>query len=562
VHHIKDDAINNEPLNNEVAAYDRLQRIKFGLPNAQVGSILDYAYRVKVSKVDTFWPLLADMYFLSDVPALEQQISITHLAEVEIADLFENEKFAAWPILPMLPPQLTDVPALIASEEQSEAGIVVKTYRLGPIGGYIPDETQTPPWAHFAPRVLAGTAADWAKIGVEYDAAARRILTGESPAAEIKQKPIEAARMALKLDATDSPELSPREVLEAAFDRIARKMNHVPVSMAEYDFLPQNPLPLAQKDLANELDKAHIFIGACKMRHIDAKLVLVRSRGAGPVVESVASLRQFTTPLVRVELDGVPIYCFFGSKNLRLGQLPPEVQNVKGLLIDGDGSRLIDIPPTPPSEQSAKNVFSVNVKGDGSIEVTRTTTFDGGAEASFRAMRFQTEEQLNKDMQSSIGGIHPNCRYISHKFLTPFDDFTQPFAFEVKYEISDYAMKGGDKMLLIHLPELNYFAVAQARRRMPFYFGYASESVNEYEVALPEGYRVRYTPTNISTESSEPQPFVYDAVFREEDGKLHFNDDTEIRAPEVRQDEYPAYKEKIEARARLAKEWIILEKAE
>ncbi|MHC4660367.1 MAG: DUF3857 domain-containing protein [Planctomycetota bacterium] len=561
VYHIKDDAVNDEPLNNEVAEYDRLHRIKFGLPNAEVGSTMDFAYRVTIEKTDAVYPFISEMYFLSSVPTLEQRLTIKAWDQNrKLLDDYREDKFRAWPVLPGLPSQIIEAPNLkvmnsLSAQEGSE-----RTYELGPIGGFVLDESQTPPSSHFAPRVIVGRESTWPEIGNAYQKAlAARIQSALGAGAE--------AALATEIKNLGISEgLKGSKLAEAAYDRIARKMKYIDVTMAAYDYLPQNPLPLMKKDVANALDKAHIFYLVCRLNGIPANLVLVRHRSAGPVAENVPCIRQLSSPLVRIELEGKEIFCSFASKNLRMGQLSPDLQDTSGLLIDGADSKLITVPATAPEAQSVQNKLEVKVLENGDIEVTRVTTITGGAEAGIRTMRFSTEEKINKDIEASVGAIHPNCRYIGHRFVTPLDDFSGPLKIEYKYEISDYVVKGGDKLILLHFPELEYDAYEVAKdpedRKMPIYFGSASQSLKEYHVVLPKGFKVRYVPENITgeRESGDRGTFSYTAIFIISEKVLTFRDKTDVNGPQIGLDEYQSYKEAIENRARLAKEWIILEK--
>ncbi|TET35031.1 MAG: DUF3857 domain-containing protein [Planctomycetota bacterium] len=548
VHHIKDDAINDEPLNNEVAEYDRLHRIKFGLPNVGVHSILDYAYRVTISKTDPTYPFILEHYFLGGVPVLEQSITVTTYRNgTGLADDFDPGKFREWPIFP----GLEFYPKLAVRRFRVRGGGIRYVYKLGPIGGFMQDEYKTPPFSHFTPQVVVGLKTDWAKVGAAY----AEKLAALEPALDKAVKKLGVLRYGTL----------GREIAEEAYDRIARKMKHVPVGMGGYDYLPQDPGPLVKKDIANSLDKAHLFLGICKLVGIKANLVLVRGQGAGPVAPDVANIRQLTTPLVRVMLDGKPVYCAFGSVNLRFGQIPSYLQDVRGLLIDGKESKLVQVPPTPPADQAATNKVSVLVKEDGSVEVTRVTTLTGGVEESYRTMRFSPVEKIRKDIEASFGEIHPNCEYKSHRFITGLDDFSKPLEVEYKYEISDYTKKGGDRLLLLRLPELSYSAgdVGRQKRRLPFYFGVHTQQIHEYTVTLPPGFRVRYTPDNIDpSPGADTCPYTYIASFREEGNKLIFTDRTENTSPSIPNTFYGDLKTKMEARAKLTKKWIILERGE
>jgi len=129
---------------------------------------------------------------------------------------------------------------------------------------------------------------------------------------------------------------------------------------------------------------------------------------------------------------------------------------------------------------------------------------------------------------------------------------------DVKYQAKGLALKQGN-FLLFHIPGIEYsaYSVGARIRKYPIYWGKLEKEENEIEINIPEDYKIRYLPKEISLSN----PFIEFKNTLLKDVKTitytdHYIDKEELIPVAY----YAEYKDIITQIAELPEEWIILEK--
>jgi len=167
-------------------------------------------------------------------------------------------------------------------------------------------------------------------------------------------------------------------------------------------------------------------------------------------------------------------------------------------------------------------------------------------------------EELEKIFQEAVGRIHPNATLHSYH-VSDLDDLSVSVEITTEYRITDYALKAGKTLMVFQLPDLEYSAyeVGKPSRVHPLDWSHRTSETNHYTLELPKGFEVYYLPRDVNYDTPL---MTYQAHFEQKNRGILFTDASTRKAIFAPSEDYPLYKKGIEAKAKLAKEWVVLER--
>ena len=522
--------------------YRDLNKKQSALKKVREGSIIDYQTTVHEEGTSTLWPFLATSSLGDREPARKIVLSVTVPEEVDCT--YQMLRFESdWP----------------SSLEQLGDGFVRYTWIQEDTEELEP-ENFMPTTNDLWPRVAIAPKTTWDDLGREYASVVASVSPGE-----------EIVRTVAELIEGRS---SRWEKAEAIYTFMIKEIRTIPVPYSLYSRVPQDINEVFARKYGNDLDKTVLFLAMLRQAEIPANLCLIVPQSHGALMDQVPSLGHFSDCLVRIEgrsgilrrilRRGTPesecIYTSVLDEKMPFGDLDAGYQHVQGLRIDRKDSRLIRTPLLPADREAALNRADVEIAEDGTFTVEESTRYTGGTAASIRGFKVLREEEVTKRIQAMVAGIHPNAEMITYE-MSDLEDLDVPVELTVTYRITDYPLRAGEKLMAFHLPNLEYSAqdVGKQTRVHPLDWSSRTRTTNRYTLRLPEGFTVYHLPDDVSYDI----PLLsYTAGFETKDGTIVFTDEYLRRHIEAPAEIYPEFKKGIETRAKLSKEWIVLERME
>jgi hypothetical protein len=510
--------------------YDKVNSIKFPLSNVVVGSVLDYAYSITQHEIDAFEPVYKNIYFSSYEPVLKKKLVIM------VPKGSEKIKVSL---------RLMGVEGEDYTFKEEDAGdYTVYTYEKDNIKS-VEEESYMPSDHMIMPRVVLSLSPGFDEITKEYSEKLKEVLDISD---DIKDK------VTGLTNGADSIE----DKVFNIYDYIVKEINLLHVGIGHYSYIPNRSDYTYSKKAGNSLDKTFLLYAFLKAADIDCEFALVKRRNKGDILDENPCIKQFDYPVVIVPLDTNTLYISGLDKYLMITDIDGSIQGGKGLVVSKTGGKVIDIPLNHPDKENTFRSFEINLFEDGAINVKERKTIRGNSQASLRMFHYIPEKRLNKYLLESAYRIHPNANLIDYKFEN-LNDLKKIPEMEMSYSIKDYMISAGGKLLAFKMPSLSYsaYGVGKKERIYPLSFGELTSNNNEYVLRLPDNYKIYYLPEKYSYKSDN---FVYEASFEVHDDKILFKDSYRRLSAFAPMEAYFELKECLETRAKLAKEWIVIEK--
>ena len=524
---ISDAAIQDGSVFSQYPDYQNLNKKHSALKKVKEGSVIDYQTTMVVERTDFLHPFLVDVSFSDREPILRKTLKVIVPKGVECA--YQMRRFG------------TDEPS---SVEETGDGSLQYTWTLEHTPEMIA-ENFMPETEDLWPRVAFAPKAQWADLSRKYAGILEEHLKG-SPS--LKEKVAEIVK-GVK---------NKTEAARALYTYMVKQIRTIPVPYNLYSLIPKDIVQTYQKKYGNNLDKSLLFLGLLREAGITANLCLIVPQSEGALMEEVPSLGHFSDCLVRIAAEDTLLYAGVLDETIAFGALDADYQNVRGLIIDQAHPELVTTPLLDAEGEAKRRSVEVVISADGTFIVRDHTRYTGQSAAQVRTLKVMRADELKKIFQEAVGRIHPNAELLSYQ-VSDLDDLSTPVEITTEYRIRDYALQAGKSLMVFQLPDLEYSAyeVGKATRIHPLDWSHRTLETNQYTLALPEGFDVYHLPGDVHYNT----PLItYQARFEQKNGDIRFTDASTRKAVFAPAGDYLLYKKGIEAKAKLAKEWVVLER--
>lgn len=507
--HIRDPAIEEVSVHPRPASYDRQSRVKFALPEARIGAILDYEYVRAQSLVSPLHPGCRTEVFGDREPTLHQIFRVLAPADLKLA----------YDLQGCGEPRVTE-----------RDGVKEYRWELSDLPRVEP-EPMLPPFAELLPRVVVDSAQSWPELDSIYQRVLRDSLTEDLSGL------------------IDSLGADPREL----YKFVAREIRPVDVTIDRYSYIPKSTTTILRERMGNDLERSYLLYGLLLAAGFKPRFVLARSQTRGPLLEGVPSLGQFDLALLCLGDDWLSV-----ESRRSFGDLPGEIQGVKGLEI-GSGGEIVTIPLLPPEAEEMRSEFELWLNQDGDLAGVWELRYSGEKGAAARLHKNLTPEEQRIEFQGWVAQLHPRAQ-LDHYELSDLKDLDEPVRIQLHYQIPGYAIRGGRDYLAFTLPGFGYSAreVGKPERRYPLGWQRCEAMAHHITLHLPQGYQVYHLPDPPSFTS----PYLsYEGSLQTPGGTLRFEDRYKRSAIRIPAQGYQDYKRCREAMARFAQELVVLKRA-
>ena len=458
----------------------------FTLPAVQVGSILEYRYKLRWDD-SSFWSpnwfIQGDLY----VRKAHYDWKPTQRATVDSKGNV-NYGSASW--TPFLP---EGAKVMQTSMPNGQAFLTLDVHDIPPIV----KEADMPPMQSVSYRVLfyyshyptyaafwRENGKDWSKErdkfigpnGTVKDYAATLISPGDSE----QQKADKLYAAIMTFDNTDfTREHSTREDKAEGLKQV------------------NNAGDVVQRKRGNSDQLAETYVAMARAAGLKAYVMGVADRRERLFVEQYMSLRQLDDLLAIVNIGGKEVFYDPGERYCEPGHLAWQHAGSGGLRqTDGGGTALVAAPGASYKDAHVTRIADLTMDDHGRVDGTVTMTLTGDPALHWRQVALRGDEtSLKSDLRHDLEQKLPGGMEVEVKQVENVTDYTKPLA--VKYTVKGGVGTVTGKRLLV---PADLFVTnekprfPQPQREVPVDLHYASYMQDAIRFKLPEGITVESVP--------------------------------------------------------------------
>ncbi len=532
LHPVSESALNDEPVNGAYPAYDNLNRVKFGLKNADVGTLIIWEAEISGIYDELSYPFYIQKTLLNDYATQKRVIEITAPRDKNINYSFYRG---------MVDYRFT---APVISVKNGKKRLI---FEENLIPEYINDESNTPADSAVYPSFhlnfncggydyIASKYSEkyfFAPVDSKIDAAVKNIVGDEKE--EIKK-----AKM--------------------IFEYINQKINLAPIPFSETKFTPSaSEEVLIYLPTLNTLDKTYLFTRIVKSLGINCKMLFCKTNDSNPLINETESLKQFDKVIAVVSSHGEDYYVSFENQNFSFGDLEFDLSFTSALDVTNKNGQITNTKKSDFSDNISIQKYVCEIGEDDSLTLERDSQIEGISESYWRGKRFLSKEQTDKWVKKRASAFGNDAVILDYKFKNDLSDFDKNVLFHEKIIAKDYSVSSGDNIKLFKLPDFKFRAesVNKDVRNLPFYIGERSKTILIYDIVIPSGYQIKYIPKSKKIDS-EFFTFKYESDIIK--GAIRIEVETVYKEILIQKEDYGDFKGFIETISTISNEWIILEK--
>jgi len=455
---------------------DKLNLVRFSLPNVKVGSIIEVSYEIR----DPFWFELTDWNFQSDIPTLYSAYYVYHPNEI------------GYKLLKLGYFELTDVDQgseYVSTNRTSVTGGVYRRNHFKFVCENIPafrDLNLMDDEENYKPRIIGELS-----YLEQSDGTMKRFYTdwGTSVNQFLDQNTIKfflkTKKKSFRIDVPGDI----RDTLGQAMYLHRYIQRNVKCSDPVNHLAPQrSPEVIAANKESTKNEANWLLIYSLRAQGIQAYPVLATSRQSPRVVEYFPIITQFSRVLTGAIISGEFFILDASDPFMNFGQIPADLHNGSGLLVARDNPRWIDLYSRQRTTSTTMLHFDEFDEGilRGKMKIRKS-----GVEAE--ELRSATKMQESQVIEALDLPDEWDLSLESCDGLQAESDLIQ-LEIDVSYKAEN--LGGSYYIPSVLLDGIQENPLVEEKRIYPVSFPGTWEKSYTCMIELPEGYQVSATPDN------------------------------------------------------------------
>jgi hypothetical protein len=262
-----------------------------------------------------------------------------------------------------------------------------------------------------------------------------------------------------------------------------------------------------------------LFLALARAAGFEASEVRVATRDRRLFEPEVVDPGQLTGRLVQVRAGGKTYYLDPATRFCPFGLLPWEESAAGGIRgVDAANSQVVTTPQPEPSDAVTERKGVLDLDADGTLH-GQIEIYFRGQEALQRRLSARELDDAARDetIGAEIRKWFPAGATVKIEKTAGWDSSSEPLTVQIEVQIPDFAASTGRRLLMPAAVVQTYRAglFEQPARVHPVYFPFPFQEKDSFEVRVPEGYSVESMP---GTQRIEPGYAVYDMSFTKQPG--------------------------------------------
>lgn len=291
-------------------------------------------------------------------------------------------------------------------------------------------------------------------------------------------------------------------------------------------------------------DITRSFAAMAKSAGFEAKVIRVATRDDKLFDKNLCGLySQFDSELAMVKIDGADKLFDPATPFCPMGIVRWSCAGSVCLAPSDSPPLFLPTPAYPPDTALTQREIALTLDREGNLAGTATVVFLG-QEALVRRVEHigEDEAEIRKDFEAEMSELLPAGAKVTLKTLENIDNSKDSVVAHFEIGIAGLATGAGDKTLLPVSPLLGSrrHPFRHARRTHPIYFPYPYREFDDIVVTLPEGLEAETVP---AARKKALEAFGFTLICAPEDGgKLHVQRDLVVKKSYFAVDQYKAVK--------------------
>ncbi|HOV13756.1 MAG TPA: hypothetical protein PK771_05690, partial [Spirochaetota bacterium] len=349
------------------------------------------------------------------------------------------------------------------------------------------------------------------------------------------------------------------EKVVSIYNYINRQIKLAGINLNENVYSPNETSRIIEASALNNLDKNYLFTKMVNYIGINAKMLFYKRNNKNGIIDKTPSLKQFDDVVTVVSVQNQDFIASFEDENYSFGQCDFDLINAECIDVSSKKSNTENIKNVNSKENQIITSYICKIYDDDSLEMEKTTAVKGIYQTDFRGKRFLSNEELSKWIKNRASNFGNDTSVIKYKFINNLNNFNEDVVLYENFLVKDYAISSGKNIKIFHLPGFNYSAskVNKNDRKFPFDLESISKNILNYEIIIPDSYKVKYIP---KSEEFTNEYFTFKYNSNIIDNKILISIDLEYNKRVVPNNLYLELKKYMESLAKLSNEWFIFEK--
>lgn len=302
-------------------------------------------------------------------------------------------------------------------------------------------------------------------------------------------------------------------------------------------------------------DKSILFATMLKAIGVQSEPVAILTNDSGDEDRVVPSMRA-NHMISLVHLEGREFYLDATSTSHRYPSFRADDHGITTINALRRETGFIPVPK--PEENHRIYELDVQILPDGNAEVEYGSRYNGDYEARVRGFyMYRQKSDYERILANWLSSISPNATLKDYE-LQNIQDLAKPFRLKLSYTLNDYVMNAGD-LRIFSVPglEMEFGEIGLPEREYDIAYDTSFEMVHDVKIVVPENYRVKYLPEEISLET----PYAtYTASYTAQgEAVVAFRDDFRRMKRIIPAEDYPEYKAFLQKVSKYSKEQLFFE---
>ncbi|MFH1421607.1 MAG: DUF3857 domain-containing protein, partial [Planctomycetota bacterium] len=545
--HLSDNALEVGATFARQPDYNNLRKVRFSLKEVKEGSVIDFRYHIDRKPSQIFYPLFIREYLQSTEPILQKKVIVFAPNDIELSisqnnfgdnityikEIDDNQTIYCFEVI--------NSPRFETESNMPPFADVLPNVTIAAKQSLVKEDESNPN----AKEILKNIG--WEEIGREFSKILSRNLVNDEFLKSEIESVVEGKTTSLKK-------------ASALYRFVTQQITNLDIVPSQSSYYVHRPSHILTRRQGNSLDKAFLLYAMLKLAGFDVQYLLCAERSSGSFLRESPCISLLTSPLLLLKIESDIFYLAPFSNNTQFGYIPPNLQGAAALLISEQTPEIVEIPVLQASKEIIKSNTTVTLNEDGSIKAKCVQSAKGQKACGMRELGNLKPIELKQHFEKEISQIDPNATLVSYK-TSDLKDLNIPVVIEYEYEISDYALKAGKKLMAFRLPDLYYSAssINKWERNLPLFWSNNSMQSNTITLVIPENYKVRYLPESIQSYTGGVPYSYYRADFKYNSNTIVFNDEYVRESVYESPSSYKTLLDTIKTAARMSNQWIILE---
>jgi hypothetical protein len=456
----------------------------FSLPDVQVGSILEYRYKLRYDDSHFTSP---DWYVQSDLYTRKAHYSWKPTTQDLHSDIEEGISSVAWtPILP--------VGASVKQVSRGGANYIeLDVSDIMPL----PNESFMPPMNSLSQRVMfyytsyKTSTEYWNHAGKYWSNARNKFMDyGSATKNEVKEL--------IQPGDTDEQKVQKIYAFVGTLDNTTFTRSHSLTEDRAQGFSKEVTTvdDVLKRKRGNDDQITTLFVAMVRAAGMKAYLMGVADRKQRIFLPSYLSLGQLDDDVAIVPINGKDVFFDPGQRYCAFGHLSWKHSNSVGLRQTENGTMLISTPGESYKEEHTSRIADLTLDEQGSATGTVTVSYQGDPALAWRQEALRGDDtSLNKDLRTDMEETLPGGMEVRVTKVDNLSDISKPL--KITYEIKGPVGSATGKRLLVpaSLFESNTKTkFTSAKREMPVDMHYASIVQDAVRFKLPADFVIESAP--------------------------------------------------------------------